>query len=211
MRARTALIAIVAGGAVVLGALAAVPALATPGNGPGNGPGGGPGTPVATAPGRHGGDCPLGVTVPSGTLTDEQRATLAYNAEEEKLAHDLYAEFATRYDAVIFDRIAGAESRHLNAVRTMLDRYGIVDPTAAKAAGQFTNPDIQATYDTLLAQGVTNEQAALQVGVTVETDDIAQLRSALDGLTAPDVQHVYTRLLTASERHLTAFNTWLGR
>jgi hypothetical protein len=47
--------------------------------------------------------------------------------------------------------------------------------------------------------------------VTVETDDIEQLRSALDGLTAPDVQRVYTHLLTASERHLTAFTAWLNR
>lgn len=215
MRVRTALIAIVAGGAVVLGALAAVPALAAPGNGPGSGPGGGmgggPGAPVATVPGRQGGDCPLGITVPSGTLTDEQRATLAYNAEEEKLAHDLYAEFANRYDAAVFDRIAGAESQHLDAIRTMLDRYGIADPTASKTAGQFTTPDVQATYDTLLAQGITSEQAALQVGVTVETNDIDQLRSALDGLAAPDVQRVYTRLLIASERHLTAFTNWLDQ
>ncbi len=211
MRARTALIAIVAGGAVVLGALAAAPALAASGNGPGPGPGGGPGVPVAAMPGRHGGDCPLGITVPSGTLTDRQRATLAYNAEEERLAHDLYAVFADRYDVAIFDRIARAESRHLDAIRTVLDRYGIADPTAGKAAGRFADPDVQETYDTLLAQGVANEQAALQVGVTVETDDIAQLRSALDGLAAPDVERVYTRLLTASERHLAAFEAWLGR
>ena len=210
MRARTALIAIAVGGAVVLSALVAVPALANPGNGPGGGPGYGPGAPTATMPNRRG-DCPLGITVPSGTLTDKQRATLAYNAEEEKLAHDLYTEFANRYDAAIFDRIAGAESHHLNAIRTLLDRYGIADPTAGQASGQFTNPDVQATYDSLLTQGITNEQAALQVGVTVETDDIEQLRSALDGLTAPDVQRVYTRLRTASERHLTAFTTWLDQ
>ena len=213
MRARTALIAIVAGGAVVLGALAAVPALAAPGNGPGagGGPGFGPGAPVATMPGRHGGDCPLGTTVPSGTLTDEQRAALAYNAEEEKLAHDLYTEFADRYDAVVFDRIAVAETRHLDAVRALLDRYGIADPTAGQAAGVFTTPDVRATYDTLLARGVTGERAALEVGVTVETDDIDQLRTALDGLAAPDVQRLYTHLVAASEHHLTAFEAWLGR
>lgn len=213
MRARTALIAIVAGGAVVLGALAAVPALAAPGNGPGagGGPGFGPGVPVATMPGGHGGDCPLGTVIPGGTLTDEQQATLAYNAEEEKLAHDLYAEFADRYDATVFDRIAAAETRHLDAVRTLLDRYGIADPTAGKAAGVFITPDVQAAYDDLLAKGITSEQAALEVGVTVETDDIAQLRTALDGLAAPDVQRLYVHLVTASERHLTAFESWLGQ
>lgn len=210
MRARTALIAIAVGGAVVLGALVAVPALANPGNGPGGGPGFGPGAPTATMPDRRG-DCPLGVTVPSGTLTTEQRATLAYNAEEEKLAHDLYTEFANRYEAAIFDRIAIAESRHLDAIRTLLDRYGIADPTAGQAPGSFTTPDVQAIYDSLLAKGQGSERAALEAGVTVETDDINQLRAALDGLTAPDVQRVYTNLLRASEGHLTAFTTWLGQ
>jgi hypothetical protein len=209
MRTRTALVAVVIGGTVVLGALVAVPALANPGNGPGNGPGFGPG-PVAAMPHR-GGICPRGNAVPSGTLTSEQRATLAYSAEEEKLAHDLYTAFADRHDATVFDRIALSESRHLNAVRTMLDRYGIADPTAGQAPGSFTTPAVQATYDSLLAKGQSSERAALEVGVTVETDDIDMLRSALDGLTAPDVRRVHTMLLTASEHHRTAFTAWLGK
>lgn len=47
--------------------------------------------------------------------------------------------------------------------------------------------------------------------MTVETDDIAQLRIALDGVTAPDVHRVYTRLLAASDHHVTAFTARLDR
>jgi hypothetical protein len=46
--------------------------------------------------------------------------------------------------------------------------------------------------------------------VTVEQDAIAALQRALDGLTAPDVQQVYTHLLAASRMHLSAFQAWQG-
>ena len=54
-------------------------------------------------------------------------------------------------------------------------------------------------------KGVTGEPAALEVGRTVETTDIADLRAAAEGLTAPDVQRVYQQLLNASQHHLAAF------
>jgi hypothetical protein len=132
-------------------------------------------------------------------------------AEQEKLSHDLYAAFATRSGALIFDRIAAAESNHLAAVRTLLQRYGVHDPTAGRTAGHFATPAVQARYDQLLARGNASEQAALSVGVTVENADIAALSTALQGLTAPDVQRVYTNLVTTSQRHLAAFGAWLDR
>ena len=140
-----------------------------------------------------------------GTLTEQQSTTLMAMAQEEKLAHDLYAKFGATYDAVVFDRIAASETQHLTVVRMLLDRYGLADPTAGRPAGQFSDPAVQATYDRLLAQGLANEAAALQVGQTVEKTDIDDLRAAQDGLTAADVRQVYEHLLTASQHHLTAF------
>jgi hypothetical protein len=152
-----------------------------------------------------------GVTAEQGALTDAQKATLASMAQEEKLAHDLYAEFAARYDAVVFDHIAVAESRHLTTVRTLLQRYGVADPTANRPAGTFTDPAVQSTYDKLLAQGKQSRSAAFAAGQQVERADIADLKTALDGLTAPDVKQVYTNLIAGSERHLTAFTRWANR
>jgi hypothetical protein len=151
------------------------------------------------------------VTAATGTLTAQQKATLAAMANEEKLAHDLYAAFAARHDAVIFDRIAIAESNHLAAVRTLLDRYGLTDPTAGKPAGAFSDSAVQATYDRLLAQGQASQTAALKVGQSVEQSAIDGLRTALDKVTAPDVKQVYSRLLAASQQHLTAFGRWSAR
>jgi len=153
----------------------------------------------------------LAPTAAQGTLSEQQKTTLATMAQQEKLAHDLYATLAGRYPAVVFDRIAAAETRHLTAVRTLLDRYGLPDPTAGKPAGQFSDPTVRARYDSLLAQGQANQAAALQVGQSVEQAAITDLQAALNGLTAPDVQQVYNQLLTASQQHLTALRNWSAR
>jgi hypothetical protein len=168
--------------------------------------GNGPGTGSGMGSGARDGACLDAANLPEkGTLTEAQKGTLAAMAQEEKLAHDLYAAFAAKYDAVVFYRIADSETRHLTVVRTLLDRYGLADPTSGQAAGQFSDPAVQATYDRLLAQGQTSEAAALQVGQTVEQTDIDDLRAAQEGLTAADVRQVYERLLAASQHHLTAF------
>jgi hypothetical protein len=155
------------------------------------------------------GVCPgLGVTAEQGTLTAEQKSVLASMAQWEKLAHDLYAAFAARHDAVVLDHMTVAEDRHLAAVRTLLQRYGVSDPTAGRPAGTFSDKAVQDAYDALLERGGSSLAAALTVGQQVERDDIVKLTAALDGLSAPDVTQVYTGLLAASERHLAAFTRW---
>ncbi|TFD34261.1 DUF2202 domain-containing protein [Cryobacterium cryoconiti] len=143
--------------------------------------------------------------VASGTLTDDQKTELAAMAEEEKLAHDLYVAFDEQYDATVFTRIAKSETKHLDAVRILLERYELTDPTVGLAAGEFVTDDTQALYDTLLAEGSVSLDAAMEVGRTVEETDIADLTTANEDVTAPDVLKVYERLLAASEKHLVAF------
>ena len=143
--------------------------------------------------------------VPSGTLTEAQEATLIAMAEEEKLARDLYAAFAETHAAPVFSRIADAEARHLEAVRVLLGRYGLDDPTADLPAGTFATKAAQESHDARLADGSSSLEAAYAVGRAVETADISDLDAALAGITAPDVQRVYERLLAASQHHLGAF------
>jgi hypothetical protein len=164
------------------------------GNGMGNGQGNGQGSGLQGL-----------LTAPSGTLTASQQATLAWNAQEEKLAHDVYVALAARYpDLVQFDRIANAETKHLTAVRTLLTRYGITDPTVGMAAGEFSTAAFQDQYDALVA-GATTSEKALAAGIAVETADIAALTAAIADVTAPDALQLYTSLRTASQHHLAAF------
>jgi hypothetical protein len=231
MNTKRIMVGIAAVGAIGIGALA-VPAFAgagpfgpgspgSPGSGAGMGPGMGMGSGMGMSSGYGGrmavggtdatGLCPMVAGAAQGTLTAAQQSTLQSMAEEEKLAGDLYQAFADRYPAVIFDRIGAAEDQHLAAVRGLLDRYGLSDPTAGKPAGQFATASVQATYDRLLAQGRTDQNAALAVGRQVEQTDITSLQQAADGLDAPDVAVVYRHLLAASRQHLAAFTAFAAR
>ncbi len=182
------------------------------GTGPGMGRwGAAPGAQGATAMRGQGGGMRNGsgmmgpADVASGTLTTDQKASLASMADDEKLAHDLYTALGAKYPAdPQLARIARAESMHLAAVRTLLTRYGITDPTAGLAEGTFASTRAQSLYDSLLA-GATTSAKSLAAGITVEKTDIADLSSAKSGVTAPDVLRVYTTMITASQRHLSAF------
>ncbi len=141
----------------------------------------------------------------SGTLTAAQLADLAYMAEEEKLAHDVYVALADATGDSRFTRIAASETRHLEAMRTLLARYEQADPTDGKALGEFVDADFAASYTDFVARGSTSLEAALEVGRTIERMDIADLTEKLAGLSAADAQQVYGSLLAGSQNHLRAF------
>ncbi|CAL8974724.1 hypothetical protein CELL_01870 [Cellulomonas sp. T2.31MG-18] len=173
------------------------------GNGAGRGAGQGMGQGMRQGPGQGTGTGLTGVE--SGTLTDAQKAQLAAMAEEELLAHDLYTAFAADATTPVFEHVADAESQHLIQIRILLERYGVADPSADHTTGRFSATDVQATYDRLLAEGSASTDAAYAAARSVEQADITDLTDAKASVTAPDVQLVYSHLLTASERHLAAF------
>lgn len=141
----------------------------------------------------------------TGRITAGQKVELADIAQDEKLAHDLYVAFAGLYDDARFDRISASETQHLIAVRALMTRYRVTDPTGGTDPGEFSAAAWQDTYDELLATGSTSEASALGVGATVERIDIADLRAALEGPDPADVERVYGHLLSGSRRHLQAF------
>lgn len=149
---------------------------------------------------------PLLPTASSGTLTDAHKATLLEGAEEEKMAYDLYVAFGKLYsNDEVFAHISGAETKHLEQIRALLDRYNLADPTTTEAPGEFSSPTIQKLYDTLLAQGTASRDGAFEAARTVEKTDIADLTAAIKAAPPQDVVSVYDHLLTGSEHHLTAF------
>ncbi|HEX3003912.1 MAG TPA: DUF2202 domain-containing protein, partial [Angustibacter sp.] len=149
----------------------------------------------------------ISATLPaSGTLTTAQKSELAAMAEEEKLAHDVYTALGERTGDARFARIAASEQQHLTMVRVLLTRYGVTDPTQGRDAGEFATAATTKAYSAFVSQGSASLEAALGVGRTIESTDIADLKQAVKGLDAPDVSTVYDRLTTASSHHLAAFS-----
>jgi len=140
------------------------------------------------------------------TISAQVKADLAFSRDEERMARDLYAAIAARYDnAIPFSTITKSEQRHFDSVGVLLARYGMTDPATGRAAGVYANADIQKLYDSLLAQSKVSLTEAYKVGVAVETRDIADVKDAINTATQADIDRVYSNLLSGSQMHLQAF------
>ena len=146
------------------------------------------------------------------TLSDAEIDTLMYMREEEKMARDLYIRFNEMYGATVsvFGNISRSEQKHMDAVKGLLDAYGLVDPVKDDGVGVFTNRVLAAQFTELLDQGDTLK-GALGVGVIVEEQDLEDLVAAMKEADEPCIDRVYSNLLKGSTNHLAAFNRVLGR
>ena len=170
--------------------------------------GGNPGNAAGQAGSGYAGLAVLQSTTPAD-LDAQESAALLYMREEEKLAHDLYVTFASKWDLPIFQNISQAEQTHMDAVKVLIDRYGLSDP-ASSQLGKFTNPDLQALYNELVVQGDKSLADALKAGALVEETDIRDLQTRLAQTDNADIQQVFGNLLNASSHHLRAFTTMLS-
>ena len=128
-------------------------------------------------------------------------------SKRRRCAHDLYVLAYDTYGLRVFNNIAASETSHQQSLQRVLTAYELSDPTQGQPAGEFTDPDLQALYDALSAQVMQSQAAALNVGVTVERTDIADLKQTKTGMPR-EVKLVLGHLLTASRQHLRAFSMW---
>lgn len=165
---------------------------------------GGRGQGKGNGPGRGMGQTAL-ANLPVEDLNDFEKESLLLMREEEKLARDVYLELGKTYDLPVFSNIPRSEQRHLDQMGLLLERYGLEDPML-KESGQFTSPELQKLYQTLVAEGQKSEVAALKVGATIEDLDIYDLERALEGqVDNQDITMVYRNLAKGSRNHLRAF------
>lgn len=177
---------------------------------------------LLTACGGGGGDSPVAGAAPAAgvvnlaasltalpleSLSAAETASLAFMREEEKLAQDVYAQLDALWGTQtrVFGNITQSEATHTEAVRQLLVRYALPDPTAALAAGVYQNATLQTLYTTLVATGSVSLVDGLQVGAAIEEIDIIDLQTALAEVDNQDINLVYQLLLKGSRNHLRAF------
>jgi hypothetical protein len=169
------------------------------GNGKGNG-----------GQGNNGNGAGAGTSVldiPASDLNADESASLLFMREEEKLARDVYNTLSATWGIQTFSNIASSEQMHMDEIKLLLDRYALTDP--ALAPGQFTNPDLQALYTKLVAQGNLSIGDALKVGAAIEEIDIRDLQTRMAQSDNADIQQVYTNLMNGSYNHLRSFTSVL--
>lgn len=146
-----------------------------------------------------------------GELSEEESAGLIFMREEEKLAHDVYITLYEQWGLPVFQNISQSEQAHTEAVKALLDSYGLEDPVNIDEVGVFTDPVLQELYNQLVLQGNQSLSEALKVGATIEEIDILDLEERLVQTDKTDIQRVYENLLNGSSNHLRAFVSTLKR
>ncbi|MFT7880885.1 MAG: DUF2202 domain-containing protein, partial [Sulfurimonas sp.] len=149
-------------------------------------------------------------SMPEENLTDLQKESLIFMVEEEKLARDVYKYLYELWDRDIFSNIASSEQQHMNAVLLLLEKYELELPSTLDSRGVFENSELQALYDQLTAKGELSLTDAMEVGVTIEETDIADLNALLETELPEDLELVYEHLLSGSYHHLEAFSAQLA-
>lgn len=142
--------------------------------------------------------------VPAGDLSEAEAQGLLYMREEEKLARDVYLALYEKWGLSEFQTISQSEQMHMDALKNLVERYGLTDPVQAEA-GKFTDAGLQALYDELVARGSQSVSEALKVAGLVEETDILDLQEHLAASDNADLQQVYNNLLRGSENHLKGF------
>ncbi|OQY09422.1 MAG: hypothetical protein B6I29_03455 [Marinitoga sp. 4572_148] len=150
-------------------------------------------------------------TLPVQELTSSEIDGLLQMREEEKLARDVYLILYDTWGIQTFFNIAQAEQTHMNAVKTILDKYDLEDPIKYYTVGVFTNEELQKLYYDLVAEGQKSIIDALKVGATIEDLDIYDLDKLLETTDNEDIKLVYENLKQGSENHMRAFVGMLER
>lgn len=91
-------------------------------------------------------------TPAASAITQAEKDGLLQMREEEKLARDVYTALYAQWQLPVFGNIIKSEQTHMDAVKNLLTTFGLPDPAANQPAGVFTNPELQALYDDLVAQ-----------------------------------------------------------
>ena len=151
----------------------------------------------------HGASEPSALSLVDSDISQADIDSLLYMVEEEKLARDLYGALAQAWDLRVFSQITMSEQQHVDTIASILDAYGVANPSASLAPGEFSIDALQELYDTLLAKGLTSFDDALAVGALVEETDIQDLRDR-DSDEA-SVALAFDNLEAASVNHLRAF------
>jgi len=147
----------------------------------------------------------------AGALSEVEVEGLLFMREEEKLARDVYLTLYDQWGIATFQNIADSEATHMEAVRTLIERYNLVDPAEDKGVGVFEDETLQGLYDQLVAQGSESLASALRVGAAIEEIDILDLQKYIEQTDKEEIQVVYENLTKGSRNHLRSFVSTLDK
>lgn len=150
-------------------------------------------------PGVGQGHCGAGIG-----LTPDETVSVLFMREEEKVARDSYIEMGELWSLAIFENISASEQKHMDAMKRLIDCYGLTDPVI-DGIGEFYDTALQKLFDDLMLIGQKSMMDGLYVGALIEETDMRDIQVAIDVSFHPDIVSTYESLLCGSRNHLRAF------
>ncbi|WP_201327351.1 DUF2202 domain-containing protein [Thermotomaculum hydrothermale] len=144
-------------------------------------------------------------SLPVQDLNDVEVDMLEKMRQEEKLARDVYLTLYEKWGLRIFSNIAQSEQTHMDAVKVLLDKYGLEDPATNNVIGVFTDQAFTDLYNSLVEKGSVSLTEALKVGATIEDLDIKDLEDEIALTNNEDIKMVFQNLMKGSRNHLRSF------
>ncbi|MBU0720839.1 DUF2202 domain-containing protein [bacterium] len=155
-------------------------------------------------------------TTTTAELSEEQKDTLFFIFQEEKVARDVYITLGKLYpDESTFANIQLSEQEHILSAQVLCERYGI-DTSSVNLSqdddyvGQFELLSMQELYNQCIELGQVSLLDGLKVGRLIEVTDIDDLEKAAEGMPS-DVVNTYENLKEGSLNHLDAFEKAIAR
>lgn len=145
------------------------------------------------------------LTTTTGTITEAEKIGLIKMREEEKLARDVYTMLWEKRGNQTFKNISQSEQTHTDAVKELLNIYGIEDPVKDNTIGVFTSEEMSNLYKQLITKWSESAMSALIVWATIEDLDIKDLNELLKETTNDNIITVYDNLNKGSRNHMRAF------
>ncbi len=142
---------------------------------------------------------------PKQTLDENEIAGILKMRQEEKLARDVYETLYNKWGLKVFSNIAKSEQTHMDAVKALIEKYGLEDPDTSDTIGVFKDSEFTDLYNNLVNTGDTSIVDALKVGATIEDLDIKDLDELIGKTDNDDIEYVYNMLRSGSYNHLKAF------
>ncbi len=136
-------------------------------------------------------------------VSETEKTFLINQYGEEKMARDLYAYAYKKYWVNTFSNITKSEQKHMNAIKTLLDRYDISAPSDYASDNDL--------YNTLKAKIDESEKDAIEVGIMVEKVDIDSIVADIKATDNDDIKIILTNIGWASYNHLRWFINALSK
>ena len=150
-------------------------------------------------------------TLDMGPISEAEVKHVITMRQGEKLARDVYLKFHDRWAMDIFDRIAGSEQRHMDAIGRVIEAQDMTDPVSEDTPGTYEDPAFEAMYIDLTGAGQDTYVEALKTGAFIEELDIQDLQTCLKDTENEPLVRIFGNLMRGSRNHLRAFVSALAQ